>query len=170
VRVDVDGKVRDLIFGTGQGGFSGWSRCKERLDKRVLKALRKLAEERHDAKMLDRLAKVEDLKARIAKTKAKSPEWKELIEQLKTIWWVHHTLRHTMDTAMNDQLGILPHVADAILGHVSSLKSGKSGVSGVYNHALYLRERTEALRLWADHIMALVGGNVVPMRRLAEVP
>jgi integrase len=163
-RKNGDGAIRDLIFGTGQGGFSGWSRCKERLDKRVLKALRKLAEERNDKKMLDRLAKVEALKAQIAKTKAKSPEWKELTKQLQTIWWVHHTLRHTMDTAMNDQLGILPHVADAILGHVSSLKSGKLGVSGVYNHALYLRERTEALRLWADHIMAVVGTNVVPIR------
>jgi integrase len=166
--VDDDGKLRDLIFGTGEGGFSGWSRCKERLDKRVLKALRKLAEDRNDEKMLDHLAKVEDLKARIAKTKAKSPKWRELTEQLKPIWWVHHTLRHTMDTAMNDQLGILPHVADAILGHVSSLKSGKSGVSGVYNHALYLRERTEALRLWADYVMALVGHNVVPIRQAAS--
>jgi integrase len=167
VRVRADSKVRDLIFGTGQGGFSGWSRCKERLDKRVLKALRKLAEDRHDEKMLDRLAKVEDLKARIAKTRANSPEWKALSKQLKAIWWTLHDLRRTADTMMNDRLGIAPHVVDAILNHVSSQRSGKSGVSGVYNKALYLRERTEALRLWADHIMALVGGNVFPIGRTA---
>jgi hypothetical protein len=68
---------------------------------------------------------------------------------------------------MNDRLGIAPHVVEAIINHVSSHKSGKSGVAGVYNKALYLRERTEALRVWADHIMALVGANVVPMRRPA---
>jgi integrase len=29
---------RDLIFGTGDGAFSGWSRCKERLDQRIKEA------------------------------------------------------------------------------------------------------------------------------------
>jgi integrase len=29
---------RDLVFGQGDGGFSGWSKCKERLDNRILAA------------------------------------------------------------------------------------------------------------------------------------
>jgi integrase len=37
-RNDGDGKPRDLIFGEGNGPFSGWSRCKERLDKRIADA------------------------------------------------------------------------------------------------------------------------------------
>jgi integrase len=73
--------------------------------------------------------------------------------------WHLHDLRRTMDTAMNDRLGIAPHVVEAILNHISSHKSGKSGVSGVYNKALYLRERTEALNKWADYVTTIVAGK-----------
>jgi len=168
-RVADDGTVRDFVFGMGQGGFSGWSRCKERLDQRVLKGLRDVAEKRNDQKLLAYVVKVEDLIARIAK--AKGAEKKALSKQLKAIWWTLHDLRRTADTRMNDRLGIAPHVVDAILNHVSTIKSGKSGVSGVYNTALYLRERTEAQRLWADHVMAIVAGEVpkvVPIRQAAS--
>ncbi|HMA71391.1 MAG TPA: site-specific integrase [Xanthobacteraceae bacterium] len=138
-RVNDDGKIREFVFGVGECGFSGWSKCKERLDKRI-----------HDARM---------------------KAWEEAGAQgdkpLPLPHWTHHDLRRTMDTVMNDRLGIAPHVVEAILNHVSSHKSGKSGVAGVYNKALYLRERTEALRLWADHVMALVGANVVPLRQPA---
>jgi integrase len=34
-RANDDGVLRDLVFGIGQRGFSGWSRCKERLDERI---------------------------------------------------------------------------------------------------------------------------------------
>lgn len=43
MRTDGDGAPRDLIFGLGAGGFSGWSRCKERLDERIAEAGHKLA-------------------------------------------------------------------------------------------------------------------------------
>ena len=33
-----DGSLRELVFGEGKGPFSGWSRCKERLDARIAKA------------------------------------------------------------------------------------------------------------------------------------
>jgi integrase len=36
-RADDDGILRELVFGVGQRGFSGWSRCKERLDERIAK-------------------------------------------------------------------------------------------------------------------------------------
>jgi integrase len=36
-RANDDGVLRDLVFGIGQRGFSGWSRCKERLDERIAK-------------------------------------------------------------------------------------------------------------------------------------
>jgi hypothetical protein len=38
-RADSDGNLREFIFGIGQRGFSGWSRCKERLDERIAKEL-----------------------------------------------------------------------------------------------------------------------------------
>ena len=37
-REDEDGAPRELLFGKGKGPFSGWSRCKERLDERIAKA------------------------------------------------------------------------------------------------------------------------------------
>jgi integrase len=37
-RANLDGKPRDLIFGTGDGAFSGWSNCKHRLNERIKKA------------------------------------------------------------------------------------------------------------------------------------
>jgi integrase len=124
LRVNSDGNLRDFVFGVGDGGFSGWSKCKERLDQRIEAA-----------------------------RGAPMPRW------------TPHDLRRTMSTVMNDQLGIQPHVVEALLNHVSGAKSAKSGVSGVYNRALYLRERTEALRLWGDHVMALIGKNIIPLRR-----
>jgi hypothetical protein len=139
MRADDDGKVRDLVFGIGQRGFSGWSRCKERHDERI-----------HAA----RIERWEDA-GRPGDMPPPLPHW------------TPHDLRRTTDTVMNDRLGVLPHVVEAILNHVSSAKSGKAGVAGTYNHALYLRERVEALRLWADHIMALTGENVVPPRQPA---
>jgi integrase len=126
-RVDDDGTLREFVFGIGQRGFSGWSRCKERLDQRITK---------------------------------------ELGGELPH--WTPHDARRTMSTIMNDRLDVLPHVVEAILNHVSSQGSGKSGVSGTYNKALYLRQRVSALRLWADHLMAVVEGhqdNVIPLKQ-----
>jgi integrase len=79
--------------------------------------------------------------------------------------WTPHDLRRTMSTIMNDRLDVLPHVVEAILNHVGGTKAG---VAGVYNKALYLRERADALKLWADHLMAIVEGqpsNVTTLRR-----
>jgi integrase len=168
-RVTNDGKLREFVFGVGQLGFSGWSRCKERLDRRVLKELREVAEKENDQKLLARLLKVESLMAQIAK--AKGDEKKALSKQLNAIWWTHHDLRRTMDTIMNDRLGVLPHVVEAICNRVSSQASGKRGVAGVYNKALYLRERVEALTRWSEHVEAIVNGktvdNVVSLRQAA---
>jgi len=76
--------------------------------------------------------------------------------------WTPHDLRRTMSTVMNDKLDILPHVVEAILNHVSS------GVGGVYNKALYLRERVDALNRWAAYVDAIGNGktidNVVSLR------
>jgi integrase len=41
-RKNGDGSPRDLVFGMGQGGFSGWSDCKAALDAILLEARRKV--------------------------------------------------------------------------------------------------------------------------------
>jgi integrase len=78
--------------------------------------------------------------------------------------WRLHDLRRTTATRMNE-LGVLPHVVEAVLNHISG---HKAGVAGVYNRASYVAEKRQALDLWAEHVLALVEGreaNVVPLRR-----
>lgn len=65
--------------------------------------------------------------------------------------WHLHDLRRTAATGMAE-LGILPHVIEAVLNHVSG---HKSGVAGIYNRARYEGEMRSALQRWADHIEAI---------------
>jgi integrase len=124
-RAGDDGKLRDLVFGVGQRGFSGWSRCKERLDERIAA---------ENGKPLP--------------------------------GWVIHDLRRSVVTGMGN-LGVQPHIIEAVLNHITG---SRSAISRVYNRNSYEPEKRRALDLWADHVMALVGGhrsNVAPLRRPA---
>ena len=78
--------------------------------------------------------------------------------------WVLHDLRRSVVTGMND-LGIAPHVVEAVVNHVSG---HKGGVAGVYNKSVYAAEKRQALDRWAQHIAEIVAGverpKVVPLR------
>lgn len=77
--------------------------------------------------------------------------------------WVWHDLRRSVDTGLS-ALQVQPHIVDEIIGHKSS---SKAGVRARYNHATYLGEKTAALTLWAEHVMAAVTGQsarVVPLK------
>ena len=67
--------------------------------------------------------------------------------------WTLHDLRRTMVTVMNERLGIVPHVVEATINHLSG--PAKRGVAGVYNRALYMEDRRHALRMWAEYVTAL---------------
>lgn len=109
---------RDFMFGSGERGFSGYSRAKEALDKAA---------------------------------------------NLETDWTLHD-LRRTMATRMAD-LGVQPHIIEAVLNHVSG---HKAGVAGVYNRSTYAAEKRAALDLWGGHVAMILaraeGANVVPLR------
>ena len=62
--------------------------------------------------------------------------------------WVLHDLRRTCATGMAE-LGVAPHIVEAVLNHVSG---HKGGVAGVYNRASYVEEKRAALQRWADHV------------------
>jgi integrase len=62
--------------------------------------------------------------------------------------WRIHDLRRTCATGMAE-LGVQPHIIEAVLNHVSS---HKAGVAGIYNRARYEGEMRDALQRWADHI------------------
>ncbi len=112
---------RALVFGSGQGGYSGWSTSKEALDE----------------------------SARLAEP------------------WTLHDLRRTAATRMAD-LGVAPHVIEAILNHVSG---HKAGVAGIYNRSTYSAEKRAALELWAGHLRTIIaqadGANITKLRQRA---
>jgi integrase len=70
--------------------------------------------------------------------------------------WRLHDLRRTFSTKLHDELGIAPHIVEACLNHVSG---HRAGVAGTYNRAVYAKEKTIALARWAEHLLAIVGGE-----------
>jgi integrase len=103
---------RELVFGSREGSFSGWSKAKSALDKRI----------------------------------AGAGEMKP---------WRLHDIRRTVATRLVE-LGVLPHVVEAVLNHASG---HKAGVAGIYNRATYSKEKRAALTLWAEHIKGLIGAG-----------
>ena len=71
-----------------------------------------------------------------------------LDERLHIAPWRIHDLRRTCATGMAE-LGVQPHIIEAVLNHVSG---HKAGVAGIYNRAKYAGEMREALQRWADHL------------------
>ena len=114
---------RSLVFGEGEGGFSGWSRCKERLDARLETKRAEQFKEKH----------------------GREPT----TDEVKAPGWTLHDLRRTLSTWMNEN-GVEPHVVEAVLNHVSG--ASKRGVAGVYNKAQYREPKRAALAQWEAHV------------------
>src|SRR5262249_37713107 len=73
---------------------------------------------------------------------------KEILDRRLPIDWRLHDLRRTAATHMAE-LGVLPHLIEAILNHVSG---HKSGVAGIYNRAKYQDAMRDALQAYGDYI------------------
>ena len=67
--------------------------------------------------------------------------------------WRIHDLRRTAASGMA-RLGVLPHVIEKVLNHVSGQISG---VAAVYNRHEYADEKRSALNAWADALIDLCG-------------
>jgi integrase len=63
--------------------------------------------------------------------------------------WRLHDIRRTVATRMGDELGVQPHIIEAVLNHVSG---HKAGIAGIYNHATYAEQKRTALDMWAEHL------------------
>src|SRR5262249_28510943 len=77
--------------------------------------------------------------------------------------WRLHDIRRSVATKMAD-IGIEPHVIEAVLNHFSG---HRAGLAGVYNRSGYDRAVKAALLRWSKHVLALVEGrgesNVIPL-------
>jgi integrase len=77
--------------------------------------------------------------------------------------WRVHDLRRTAVTMMAE-IGILPHIIEAVVNHISG---HKGGVAGTYNRAQYAAEKKAALERWAAHLELLTAdrpADVVPIK------
>jgi integrase len=70
----------------------------------------------------------------------------ELDQRLGIADWRLHDLRRTASTMLGE-LGILPHVVEQALNHVSG---AKAGVAGTYNRSKMIDAVRDALQRWAD--------------------
>lgn len=68
--------------------------------------------------------------------------------------WVHHDLRRSAATDMAN-IGVQPHIIEAVLNHVSG---HKGGIAGIYNLATYGPEKKQALARWDEHVAAIARG------------
>jgi len=79
----------------------------------------------------------------------------DLDERCGVTGWTLHDLRRTVATRMAD-LGVQPHVIEAVLNHQSG---SKRGIAGVYNRSPYANEVRSALGTWHDHLRAVTAGG-----------
>jgi integrase len=79
-----------------------------------------------------------------------------LDKQLSIPPWHLHDLRRSVATLMAEEIGVLPHIIEAILNHVSG---HKAGVAGIYNRAKYIDGMREALEDWGNYVIKLEKGD-----------
>jgi integrase len=108
------------------------------------------------------------LDARIASNRAKAAGRQKPTAADALAPWRLHDLRRSVVTHMAE-IGIQPHIIEAVVNHVSG---HKGGVAGVYNRATYAAEKRTALERWAEWLTEAGrsdAGNVVAFSQVAEV-
>src|SRR6516165_11431086 len=71
-----------------------------------------------------------------------------LDKKLQIAEWHIHDLRRSCATHLGE-LGVLPHVVEQALNHVSG---AKAGVAGIYNRSKMIDAVRDGLQRWADHL------------------
>ena len=80
--------------------------------------------------------------------------------------WRFHDIRRTVVTGMAE-IGVQPHVIEAVVNHISG---HKGGIAGVYNKAEYAEPKRVALERWANHVEAArEGAKIDNVTRLRSV-
>jgi len=125
-RWKVDGKDCPYLFTTTRAAaVSGFAKAKQGIDKKVL--------EIQKAEAIERGERPEDVKP--------------------LDHWTFHDLRRTATTRMAEDLGVAPHVVEAILNHVSGTIRG---VARTYNRATFAKPKKIALDAWGTYVEGLI--------------
>jgi integrase len=95
-----------------------------------------------DQKVKDRIDR--RMREALCKAGAKEPEN-----------WCVHDFRRTIATGLQ-RLGFRPDIADQVIGHVGSTRSG---AAAHYLHHGYETERKEALEAWSAHLVEVIAGH-----------
>jgi integrase len=144
-RMRDDGEPRDLAFGVGAAGFSGWSHGKSMLDVRI--ARRRAGAAGARIQIPHEVLEMKNQWARERAVLAALGEW-------ALPHWTWHDLRRSFSTHANE-LGLAePHVVDAFINHISG--QAKAGVAGTYNRAAYWQQRVKLARCWTEHVISIV--------------
>jgi len=72
--------------------------------------------------------------------------------------WCVHDFRRTIATGLQ-RLGFRPDIADQVIGHVGSTRSG---AGAHYLHHGYDEEKKEALEAWSEHVIGVVTSSACP--------
>ena len=131
---------RGLVFGRGEGGYSGWSRSKAQLD------------------------------ANIARANANAAGRDKPTDEDRPKPWTLHDLRRTMATVMNERDLAQPHIVEAVLNHISGHKGGVAGVYNRATYAAEKRAALDRWAAWLMEAVGETeakAGNVVELKRRA---
>jgi integrase len=122
-------EARSLLFGSGAGGYSGWSKSKAQLDQRI-----------RDARTRDGRGpmapwRLHDIRRSVVTHLLESRERKN--EKGETESYAFSS----------------PHIVEGIINHISG---HRASVAGIYNKAQYFAEKRDALQRWAGHLSTLL--------------
>jgi integrase len=125
---------RKLVFGRGEGGFSGWSRSKERLDARL----------------------PEEMRATRLNAKGEEEE--------NPNGWTLHDLRRTFATLSADHGFADPHIIEAMLNHQSGSKGGIAGIYNRANYERGKRQLADRWAEHITALVEGRASNIVPLK------
>jgi integrase len=79
--------------------------------------------------------------------------------------WSLHDFRRTFATLVQDELDVLPHVADAAINHKPQ---HKQGVAGRYDYAKVWAKRVDAMERWSAFVLSCANGPTRPRLSLVH--
>jgi integrase len=79
--------------------------------------------------------------------------------------WRIHDLRHSFTTHLKEEMGIAPHIVEAITNHLAEEdRKSLPAMAGNYTHAKYMTQQESALDAWANRILEAARPDETPKK------